>query len=155
MTRVNITDADRHVIGWYDLSAATTWPEGTRWDGSNNISLATGAKWEHETLVRTAGGRWAISRWSQQQGVPDSDRFITADEAREWLIRCEYSDDDIESAMGERLAEERGPGRPEVGPAFSLRFPPELLARVDAAAESAGMTRAGWLRRAAEQALGE
>ena len=34
-----------------------------------------------------------------------------------------------------------------------LLIPVELLARIDAAADSAGMSRAEWLRTAAEQAL--
>src|SRR6478752_5771639 len=41
-------------------------------------------------------------------------------------------------------------GRPAVGPAFQVRFPEELLARVDRAAEGEGLTRAGWLRAAAQ-----
>lgn len=45
-------------------------------------------------------------------------------------------------------------GRPEIGPAFSLRFQPELLAAVDAAADSMGISRAEWIRRAALGALG-
>lgn len=44
-------------------------------------------------------------------------------------------------------------GRPEVGPPITIKVPPALLARVDAAAEAAGVTRAEWLRRAAEAAL--
>ena len=44
-------------------------------------------------------------------------------------------------------------GRPPVGAAISVKYPAELLARVDAAAEGEGITRAEWLRRAAEQAL--
>ena len=47
----------------------------------------------------------------------------------------------------------RGRGRPAVGPTFSVRFPADLLARVDAAAKSSGQSRAEWLRWAAERAL--
>lgn len=52
-------------------------------------------------------------------------------------------------------ASDLGPkgGRPEIGPAFSLRFQPDLLAAVDAAAEREGITRAEWVRRAALAAL--
>lgn len=44
-------------------------------------------------------------------------------------------------------------GRPGIGPAFSLRFQPDLLVKVDAAAEREGITRAEWVRRAALRAL--
>lgn len=39
------------------------------------------------------------------------------------------------------------PGRPEIGPAFSLRFPADLLAAVDAAARTDGISRAELIRR--------
>lgn len=51
------------------------------------------------------------------------------------------------------VEDERGPGRPEIGPAFSVRFPPELLDAVDQAAQTTGRSRAQWLRDAAERAL--
>lgn len=45
-------------------------------------------------------------------------------------------------------------GRPEVGPAFSLRFPPELLAAVDAQAAEEGTSRAVLIRRLVARGLG-
>ncbi len=48
------------------------------------------------------------------------------------------------------VAEWDGPskgGRPEIGPAVSLRFPPELLAAIDARAASEDTTRAALIRR--------
>lgn len=44
-------------------------------------------------------------------------------------------------------------GRPPIGPAFSVRFPPTLMDRVDAAAAAEGCSRAAWLRIAAEDRL--
>lgn len=46
-----------------------------------------------------------------------------------------------------------GPGRPQIGPAFVVRFPVDLIARVDQAAAEARTSRAGWLRDAAEEQL--
>ena len=46
-----------------------------------------------------------------------------------------------------------GVGRPEIGPAFSVRFPEDLLERIDADAASVGVSRASWLRAAAEERL--
>lgn len=45
------------------------------------------------------------------------------------------------------------PGRPGIGPAFSVRFPPHLLVAVDAVAERDGISRAEWVRRAVLAAL--
>lgn len=44
-------------------------------------------------------------------------------------------------------------GRPSVGPAFSLRFPTELLLRVDRAAKAENLSRAEYVRRVVEKAL--
>lgn len=41
----------------------------------------------------------------------------------------------------------RSPGRPEVGPAFSLRFPQDLIDKVDAAAMNDCISRAELIRR--------
>lgn len=46
-----------------------------------------------------------------------------------------------------------GPGRPEVGPAFSVRFPADLMDKIDTAATDSRTSRAGWLRHAAEEQL--
>lgn len=45
---------------------------------------------------------------------------------------------------------QKGPGRPEVGPAFSVRFPQELLDAVDEQAKAHGVSRAQMLRVYAE-----
>ena len=44
-------------------------------------------------------------------------------------------------------------GRPVIGPQIAVSMPPELLARVDAAARKAGISRSAWIRRAVEAAL--
>ena len=45
-------------------------------------------------------------------------------------------------------------GRPAIGPQIAIAFPPDLLARVDAAAKEAGTSRAEWIRRAVAARLG-
>lgn len=45
-------------------------------------------------------------------------------------------------------------GRPEVGPAVNLRFPPELLDAVDARASREGVSRAALIRRLVADGLG-
>lgn len=65
--------------------AAVTIEEGTRWDGRNHISLATGSQWDHETLYRSSKGRWYIESFSNWQGSTPYARELTAAEASEWI----------------------------------------------------------------------
>lgn len=160
MGRINITETDEYteetrLVGWFDPGAATVYQQGHEFDGNNMIGTITRNQWIDEWLLRTAGGRWVIHRdASRHFNGPDTYRFVDDDEAGEWLLRS--SDEDAAAAVVEHfgpVGAESGPGRPEVGPAFSVRFPRELLAQVDAAASATGMTRAAWLRHAAEGAL--
>ena len=157
MQRINVTDPETgELAGWFALAAATEYTENKRWDGNNLVSLATGAWYEHEMLYRTAAGRWVLHHWSQWQGTSPTYHYITEAQALDWMLRNEYTEDDIAEATGQRIEDETGPsvgGRPEIGPAFSVRFPPELLEQVDAAAAAAQTTRAGWLRMVAQRAL--
>ncbi len=108
-------------------------------------------------LDRTPGGRWVLHRWSRWQGRPETHRFLTDDEAREWLLRSEINDGAVERYFGDQ-GDEAGPaptGRPSMGdaPPITVKVPAELLARIDAAAGRAGIARAEWMRRACEAAL--
>lgn len=136
----------RTLAGWYDADKATSYDEDTRWDGNNHISLATGTQWGHERLDRTAGGRWAIYSWSQWQGVSPSARFVTAEQAKEWMIRNDYSAEAITEATGIDMEDERGPGRPEIGPPIQVRLPADLLGALDT--QRGDLSRAEAVRRA-------
>jgi hypothetical protein len=139
---------DRTLEGHFDPSQCESFDEATRWDGNNNVSVNTGGKYEHEQLYRTPGGRWVLKRWSQWQGVETTYRFLDDTQAQEWLLIAE-EDEAVEKYFGE-IPDERGPGRPGIdGSTFSVKFPADLLDRVDAAAKTAGVSRAEWLRRAA------
>ena len=54
----------------------------------------------------------------------------------------------------EVIREERGPGRPEIGPAIQVRLPEALLAAVDARADAEGVSRAEMVRMLLAEALG-
>ncbi len=154
--RINIYNYDEidgtsTLAGWFNSDTAVEIREGTRWDGSNNISLATSERYGHESLFRTRGGRWVLHHWSQWQGVEPTYRFVGDDEAREWLIRNEC-EAEIAEYFGE-LPEESGPGRPSVGPAISISFPVALRDRVDAVARERGVTRAELIRQLVEAGL--
>lgn len=148
MHRINILTDDGHVAGWFDRERATCFEPQRYWDGSNMRDVNVGDKFDHQELYRTAQGRWVLRTWSQWQGSRDQWRFVSDDEAREWLIRND-EDGAVEHYFGE-LEEETGPnppGRPEVGPEVKIRVEPELLKRIDADAEDAGETRAATVRR--------
>jgi len=85
MNRVTLSDGR-----WFDIDASRKWDEGTRWDGSNHISLATGSQWDHQTLYRTDGGAWVIHDTSQWQGSWDTWDTIGDERAAEWLVRNEH-----------------------------------------------------------------
>jgi hypothetical protein len=149
MTRINVYRYDEPnsntLEGWFDTDKSERIEELKRWDGNNLISLHTNDQFTHQALHRTAGGRWVLNRWSQWQGSPDTYEFITDEQAREWLLINE-DDEIIEKYLGE-VEEERGPGRPEIGPAVNMRFPQDMLDRIDAAAKADGISRAEKIRR--------
>lgn len=154
MTRQNVyaysDDTDRpRIVGHFDRDKATEYPEDTRFDGSNLISLATGTQWEHEAVFRTAGGLWVMNWWSQWQGSQETWQYVEPEWVREWLLRNEYDDDAIEAALGEPVAEEEGPGeygRPLVGPKIEVRLPAFTLTVLDALAAADGKKRAEYVR---------
>lgn len=86
MTRIQLTDGSGR---WFDREKAQVWKEGTYFDGSNHVSLCAG-KHNHQSLYRTAGGRWILLRWSQWQGSATTWEEITAEEAARWLSINEH-----------------------------------------------------------------
>lgn len=146
-------DSRPTLAGWYDTDRAMEYTEGTRWDGSNHVSLATGRQTEHERLHRTAGGRWVRHSWSQWQGSEERHEYITEADAREWLIRCEYPSDAIEEATGLPMPPELG--RPAVGPQIKVRLPQDVIERVDELAVAAGQSRSEWVRHLVTVAVAE
>lgn len=70
-----------------DTKNAKAWyEEDTRWDGNNNISVATGSQWEHQTLYKSAKGRWYIVSESQWQGSQPSAEYVGDADAVAWLL---------------------------------------------------------------------
>ena len=89
---------------FFDGAKAKRWEEGTRWDGRNHISLATGSQWEHEELWKTTGGVFVLCSWSQYQGSAMTVEQIEADRAAVWLSRNEFLEGDAEEAGPEVAA---------------------------------------------------
>lgn len=154
MKRINVTEQDDYtheltVVGWFDLAKTERFDELTEWDGNDLTSVVAG-KWHHQQLHRTAGGRWVLNSWSQWEGTADVYEFVTDDKAREWLI-LNQRDEAVEQYFG-AIEDEKGPGRPEVGPATNVRLGEELTAKVDAA-RGEGESRAAAIRRLLADAL--
>lgn len=160
MSRINVYETDdfgtRSLVGWYDPdTVAQEWDENTEWDGSNRRSLVAGSWTESETLYLTKGGRWVVHHTSRGAGRMPYSRFLTVDEARDWMVRNENSAEEIEKAFGQPLEEERGPGRPAVlgddVRQVVVRMPAELIERIDAA--RGDVPRAEWVRALVERSL--
>ena len=83
--------------GWFDPDKADQIDSGTRWDGSNVVSCATGSQWIDETLYRTPAGRWVLNTdRSRYHNGADSYRFVTAEEAQQWAIAAEVDEEIID-----------------------------------------------------------
>jgi hypothetical protein len=106
-----------------------------------------------ERLYHTAGDRLVLSRWSRWQGEKTTYRYISADEARDWLIANGY-DEAVERIFGEPVEPERAPaGRPEIGPQIVTRIPRDMLEQIDAVAKGRNQTRAETMRQLVEDGL--
>lgn len=163
MARVNVYDRSSYgtggLIGWFDDAKLTeTVSEDTYWDGNNHRGVMSGLQCGYEQLLRTAQGRWVrYYNGKREFNGPEFHEFLTADEAREWLIK--NNDENSEEVLGRYFGEpeeETGPaigGRPQVGPKVETRISEDTLAQVDARAEKEGVSRAEMLRRLVTAAL--
>jgi hypothetical protein len=147
MTRTNVYHHDEYdgdtLAGWFDQDRATAYDGACEWDGSNSADINVGAnRWQ--TLYRTAQGRWVIENRSAWEKEPTTYRFAEPTDAREWLLKNGY-DKAVIRHFGP-VEEERGPGRPEVGPAVHTRLPQDLVDSIDAMAKDSGVSRAEMIR---------
>ena len=150
MERINMFNECGELIGWFDGEKAEQFGEDIFW-ANGWISVATGSQLEHETLYYTAGKRWVLYHWSQWPGGEEWHKFISDQQAREWLLKNGHH-----QAAGRHfgeIEEKRGPGRPEIGPAIQIRLPESLLTRLDEEAGKAGTSRAETIRRILAAAL--
>lgn len=149
MDRANIfaDHDDKRITGWFDWDAIKG-----RWsdrDHNNNGSHGTG---RGEEVILTAGGKWVMNHWTAWQGESSTRVYMTADEAREWLLR-NGEDAAVEEHLGEIPAEEdRRPGRPAIGNEVQVRLG-DMLEEIDAWAEARGIKRAEAIRRLVSAAL--
>lgn len=137
MNRVNVTVADldgsgypRRVIGHFDYSKIRRWSDIDPVSGDGSRGTGRGA-----AVILTSQGRWVLEQWSRWEGEAWQHEYITADDAREWLIRNEC-DEAVAEFFGELAEEEdRRPGRPAIGGGTHVNLG-DLKPRVTAYAEA-------------------
>lgn len=86
-------------------NAIDSWPEATRWNGNNHISVATGSQWDHETLYLSRKGRYYIESESQWQGSTPSAQWVSEHAAAQWLLSNNYELPVGLSALEEEICE--------------------------------------------------
>jgi hypothetical protein len=62
------------------------WEEDTKFNGNNNISVATGSQWAHQRLYRSRKGRYYTESWSQYEGSRAHAEWVSPQEAVRWLL---------------------------------------------------------------------
>lgn len=82
----------REVAGRFSIDAAEVYESQTYWDGRNTRQCATRSQWDHETLYRTAGGRWVMHSWSAWQGREERWELVHDDTVEAWCLRAERHD---------------------------------------------------------------
>lgn len=145
MSRISVMAADPYgddpprLVGWFESTKADRWSD---WSRDRDRGQA---------VIRTAAGRWVMQDWSNWQGEADTYRFITPDEAREWLLVNDF-DDVVRERLGD-IEEEAGPGRPEIGNPVTARLG-NLLPALETWASEHHLTRSDALRQLLATALG-
>lgn len=152
MNRIKITKSELNyddegttltLVGWFDSDSAVEYREAREWNGQNLVGVNNLGDYGHQILYRTAMGRWVLNTWSQWVGVPQTYEYVDDQRARDWLLINDH-DDAVTKWFG-FPEPERGPGRPEKGPAVSVRLD-DQLAPVDTYAAAEGISRAEAVR---------
>ena len=66
-------------------NAVQSWPEGTRRNGSNMVSVHTRSQWWHEKLHKSPKGQYYIESGNAFKGAILSAEYLTPEEAAVWL----------------------------------------------------------------------
>ncbi|MRH93356.1 hypothetical protein GFY24_39090 [Nocardia sp. SYP-A9097] len=93
--------------GWFDTSTAESWSDRDR-DHDGNGSHGPG---RGEAVWRTADGRWALEKWTDEPNEEGTFRFISEGLARTWLLTFEFGAA-VAKYFGE-VDEEHGLRRPD------------------------------------------
>lgn len=138
-----VTTEDGRYAGRFD------WTKADRWSDKDPVSgNGSGGTGRGEAVMRTAGGRWVLESWTNWQGERNTYRWITPEQAQEWLL-LNGEHRAVGQYFGDQPGEEdRRAGRPGIGGAVHVRLG-DLLPAVDEFAVRAGLNRAAAVRRLA------
>jgi len=148
MMRVKIFEGGR-LTGWDDPDRSRAWGEHTvtvERDGRDVVvGRASGLEMGRETLYRATTGRWVLRRQVVNVVAEDRSRFIGVEQARDWMTRAGYDPVSIATAMG--------PDPASTTRGLTVSMSGDERARIDRAAETAGLSRSEWIRRRCTEAL--
>ena len=65
--------------------ASKKYEDASDWDGSNNISRATGSQWVDQRLYRSRKGRYYLVTHPRIDGQNDHAEWVSNQEAARWL----------------------------------------------------------------------
>lgn len=148
--RVNVYSPSED--GYGTIRSHFDWSKASRWSDVDYNGNGSGGAGRGQAVMLTSGGRWVLEHWTHWQNEQDRYEYITAEDAREWLL-ANGDDDAVAEHLGEVPEEEdRRPGRPEVGGAVHVRLG-DLLAAVDAYAAGRSTGRADAIRHLITQGL--
>lgn len=99
-TRIVLTDGTGR---WFKEESAIQFRESSTWNGSNNISDATGSQWDHEFVYFTKSGLWVKWSCSQYDSVPSTYEEIDEADAIVWLSRMSCQDDSEFELLPEKI----------------------------------------------------
>ena len=133
MKRISLDGANK----WFDLDRAEKFPEDTRWDGNNMVSVATGSEFDHESLYRTASGWYVLHTWSQWQGSKETWTRVSDETAFDWLLKNGYEDAIPETELESRDVDAAGG---EIS-RRNIRIPDELWAKAQATGNASELVR--------------
>lgn len=153
MARINIYDEAGTMVGWFDPAKCESWEQATGWDGDGHVELATGSKEVDARLYLTTGNRWVLGNYALPRfaGGVDTFRFISAEDAYQWLARNGCPPGQIQALIARTQEMHEAERTPTVS--YELQMPEGLLRRIEEAATQAGVSQAEWLRQAAIAAL--
>lgn len=96
MKRISITDGNGK---WFDASKAMCYEENYIFNGREYISEATNDKRENEQLYITEKGQYILNHSSCWQGVADTYRELTMNEAANWFAKQSFKEEEIPESL--------------------------------------------------------
>lgn len=105
MGRITLSENGEKTGRFFNDKKADLYKEDTNWNGNNWISEATGSQWSHEFIYRTKGGIYVLNCFSDYQGSHETYEIISKEQASEWFVKNNYSDENLPDELKKQVAE--------------------------------------------------